>query len=96
MRNAMRQRMIQRVGLWTAGAALAATGVIALNATGGPVMIAGAHPVPLAPTTSTAPSVAPTHPVDCNDPNNSVNCQTPPIDSPLVVGTAEPGSPFRD
>jgi len=42
------------------------------------------------------PSFAPTNPVDCTDPNNSINCQTPPVDSPLVVGTAEPGSPFRD
>jgi hypothetical protein len=57
-----------------------------------------------APTTETvapseegaAPSYAPTNAVDCTDPNNSINCQTPPIDSPLVVGTAEPGSPFRD
>lgn len=43
-----------------------------------------------------APSYAPANPVDCTDPNNAINCQTPPIDSPLVVGTAEPGSPFRD
>ncbi len=42
------------------------------------------------------PSYAPANPVDCTDPNNAVNCQTPPIDSPLVVGTATPGSPFRD
>ncbi len=42
------------------------------------------------------PSFAPTNPVDCTDPNNAVNCQTPPIDSPLVVGTAPPGSPMRD
>lgn len=49
-----------------------------------------------APASSAAPSYAPANPVDCTDPNNAVNCQTPPIDSPLVVGTAEPGSPFRD
>lgn len=42
------------------------------------------------------PSYAPANPVDCTDPNNAVNCQTAPIDSPLVSGTAEPGSPFRD
>lgn len=42
------------------------------------------------------PSFAPADPVDCADPNNAINCQTPPIDSPLVVGTAAPGSPFRD
>lgn len=41
-------------------------------------------------------SFAPTNPVDCTDPNNSINCQTPPIDSPLVQGSAAPGSPFRD
>lgn len=96
VRNEMRQQMIQRAGLWTAGAVLTVTGVIALNGAVDSVVIAGAHQVPLAPTTSTAPSVAPTHPVDCNDPNNAVNCQTPPIDSPLVSGTAAPGSPFRD
>ncbi len=96
MRNDMPKRMIHRAGLWTAGAVLTATAVIAVNGAGESVMIAGAHQVPLAPTTSTAPSVAPTHPVDCNDPNNAVNCQTPPIDSPLVSGTAAPGSPFRD
>ena len=51
----------------------------------------------VAPSTDAAgPSFAPTNPVDCTDPNNSINCQTPPVDSPLVVGTAEPGSPFRD
>lgn len=51
----------------------------------------------VAPTTEGATSsYAPTSPVDCTDPNNAVNCQTPPIDSPLVSGTAEPGSPYRD
>jgi hypothetical protein len=43
-----------------------------------------------------APSYAPANPVDCTDPNNAINCDSPPIDSPLVVGTAEPGSPYRD
>ena len=43
-----------------------------------------------------SPSFAPTNPVDCTDPNNIINCQTPPIDSPLGVGTAAPGSPLRD
>jgi hypothetical protein len=49
-----------------------------------------------APSDTANPSYAPANPVDCTDPNNAVNCQTPPIDSPLVVGTADPGSPFRD
>lgn len=41
------------------------------------------------------PSVAPST-IDCMDPNNSINCQGPHLDSPLVPGTAAPGSPFRD
>lgn len=56
----------------------------------------GVRRLALAPTTSAAPSYTPANPVDCTDPNNAVNCNTPPIDSPLVVGTAEPGSPNRD
>lgn len=84
------------VGVTMAGAALVAVGLMASAPRGETGMGAAPLHAPLAPTTSTAPSVAPSHPVDCNDPNNSVNCQTPPIDSPLVVGTASPGSPFRD
>ena len=53
-------------------------------------------PTDTAPTNTAAPSYAPANPVDCTDPNNAINCQTPPIDSPLVSGTAAPGSPFRD
>ena len=48
------------------------------------------RPIPL------PPSYAPADPVDCTDPNNVINLPDSPIDSPLVVGTAEPGSPFRD
>ncbi len=48
------------------------------------------------PAAGANPSFAPTSPVDCTDPDNAINCQTPPIDSPLVVGTAAPGSPMRD
>lgn len=50
-----------------------------------------------APTSTVSQSFAPSNPVDCTDPNNSINCQTPPIDSPLAPGgTAAPGSPLRD
>lgn len=86
-----------RLALVAGGAALAGLGL--LGAGPAPDSQAGggaAAPAPLAPTTSNAPTYAPTHPVDCADPNNAVNCQTPPIDSPLVDGTAAPGSPFRD
>lgn len=92
----MRGNTIQRIGVWTAGSALALVGLLAVNSPAESGAMTGTPPAPLAPTTSAAPSVAPTHPVDCNDPNNAINCQTPPIDSPLVSGTAVPGSPFRD
>ena len=50
-----------------------------------------------APTSTASPSFAPTNPVDCTDANNAINCQTPPLDSPLAPGgTAAPGSPLRD
>lgn len=87
-----------RLALVAGGAALAGLGLLA----GGPGpdssagLTADAIQMPLAPTTSAAPTYAPSNPVDCTDPNNAVNCQTPPIDSPLVQGTATPGSPFRD
>ncbi len=90
--------MTIRLALVAGGAALAGVGLLAA----GPVSdshaghTADSVRVPLAPTTSTAPVYAPTNPVDCTDPNNAINCQTPPIDSPLVQGTAAPGSPFRD
>ena len=87
-----------RLALMAGGAVLAGVGLLAASpapdSQAGPA--AGSVPVPLAPTTSNAPTYAPSNPVDCADPNNAVNCQTPPIDSPLVQGTASPGSPFRD
>lgn len=83
-----------------AGAAVAALvgAVTVLTPQGGAAVGVSAdnRNVPLAPTTSPAPSYVPANPVDCTDPNNAINCDSPPIDSPLVVGTAEPGSPFRD
>lgn len=52
---------------------------------------------PAGPTSTASPSFAPSNPVDCTDPNNTINCQTPPLDSPLAPGgTAAPGSPLRD
>lgn len=68
---------------------------------GAPAPLAPGDTAPATQTTAppaqgASPSYAPTNPVDCTDPNNAINCQTPPIDSPLVVGTAEPGSAFRD
>ena len=81
-------------------------GILALADRGLDALLSGlsaeAVEAPLAPSdpvgaTDTAePSYAPTNPVDCTDPNNAINCQSPPIDSPMVVGTAEPASPFRD
>lgn len=87
-----------RLALVAAGAALAGAGLLSGGTSAqSPVgLSAGDTRVPLAPTTSVAPSYAPPNPVDCTDPNNVVNCQTPPIDSPMVQGTAPPGSPFRD
>lgn len=87
------RRVVRRLALIAGGSAAACMGVLALSSG---AAVAGPLQVPLTPTTSTAPSVAPANPVDCTDPNNQVNCQTPPIDSPLVSGTAAPGSPFRD
>ncbi len=87
---------VRRLALSAAGGALTVMGFLAVHSAGNPGSVADSVPAPLAPTTSTAESYAPENPVDCTDPNNAVNCQTPPIDSPLVVGTAEPGSPFRD
>lgn len=95
-------RLVQRVALGMAVGALSGMGVLALSAhntppAANPEFAAIQLPAPLAPTVSTAPSYAPENPVDCTDPNNAVNCQGPPIDSPLTDnGTAAPGSPFRD
>ena len=89
----MSKRMVRRGAPAVAGAALALMGLVALT----PAGTADSGFTPLTPpTTSEAPSYAPANPVDCTDPNNAVNCQSPPIDSPLVVGTADPGSPYRD
>lgn len=95
-------RMVQRLALGMAVGAFAGMGFLALSANGTePVSDAGFAAIrltaPLAPTVSTGASYAPENPVDCTDPNNAVNCQGPPIDSPLTDnGTAAPGSPYRD
>lgn len=93
-------RVIRRLAVIAGGSALACMGVLAAGSHGlGSSDIgftAERIDAPLNPTTSVAPSYAPASPVDCTDPNNAINCQSPPIDSPLVVGTAEPGSPYRD
>lgn len=87
-----------RLALVASGAVLAGAGLLAAGsgteAQNG--LTADSVRIPLAPTTSVAPSYAPSHPVDCTDPNNAVNCSSPPVDSPLVEGTAPPGSPYRD
>jgi hypothetical protein len=87
---------LRRMAVTAGGGALAVMGVLAGAQTS---MAAPSDPAPAptpASTATTAPSYAPTNPVDCTDPNNVINCQSPPIDSPLVVGTAAPGSPYRD
>ncbi|MCB1263773.1 MAG: hypothetical protein KDB56_04120 [Mycobacterium sp.] len=96
-------RAFHRFALIAGSSALACMGILALGTHGVDTPLTGVSAdAPLAPadpggTTGTAsPSYAPSHPVDCTDPNNAINCQSPPLDSPLVVGTAEPGSPFRD
>ena len=94
-------RVIRRCALVAGGSALAGMGLLALGpgadtATG---LNAGYAQLPLAPNGSgeltPGPSVAPST-IDCADPNNTINCQGPNLDSPLVPGTAAPGSPFRD
>lgn len=100
-------RLIRRLAFVAGGSALACMGILAAGSHGlvpHADVTADAVHAPLAPgdgagngpTTSTAASVAPANPVDCSDPNNVVNCQSPPVDSPLVEGTAAPGSPYRD
>lgn len=92
-------RAMRRLALVASGSALVGIGIAAAGGLGATVVTgftAERVTAPLAPTTSVAPSFAPSNPVDCADPNNVVNCQSPPVDSPLVVGTAAPGSPFRD
>ena len=89
----MSMRIVRRSAPAVAGAALGLMALIGLT----PAGTADSGFTPLTPpTTSGVPSYAPANPVDCIDPNNAVNCQSPPIDSPLVVGTADPGSPYRD
>jgi len=92
-------RVFRSIALMAGGTAIAWTAILSgansSQAQQTPAPQAPGDPAP-APTNTAAPSYAPANPVDCTDPNNAVNCQTPPIDSPLVVGTAEPGSPFRD
>ena len=97
--------MIQRLALVAAGAAFAGMGILAATHDGSAAAVTGltadSVQLPLAPgdsgTPTPGPSYAPTNPVDCTDPNNAVNCQNPPLDSPLAPGgTAAPGSPLRD
>jgi len=89
-------RILRRMAVTVGGGAVAVMGVLAAAQTSMAAPVDPAPPPTPAPVATTAPSFAPTNPVDCTDPNNVINCQSPPIDSPLVVGTAEPGSPFRD
>ena len=89
-------RTLRRIALTAGGSAVAVVGILAGAQTS---VAAPGDPTPAptpAPTGTAAPSFVPTNPVDCTDPNNAINCQSPPIDSPLVVGTAVPGSPYRD
>lgn len=91
-------RAFRSIAVMAGGIALAWTAILSgahASQAQSPAPLAPGDPSP-APTDTAAPSYAPADPVDCTDPNNVINCQTPPIDSPLVVGTAEPGSPFRD
>ena len=99
-------RAFHRFALIAGSSALACMGILALADHGLDAPLSGlsaeAVEAPLAPsdpvgaTDTASPSYAPTNPVDCTDANNAINCQSPPVDSPMVVGTAEPGSPFRD
>ncbi len=89
--------MFRRVALATAAAATAGMGFLAV-ASGADAASSDSR-LPLTPSGSgeltPGPSVAPSA-IDCNDPNNAINCQGPNLDSPLVPGSAAPGSPFRD
>lgn len=94
--------LVRRLGLATAGTALACMGFLAV-ASSGDIAVSLSDDrqaqVPLNPNGSGEPtpgaSVAPST-VDCSDPNNTINCPGPNLDSPLVPGTAAPGSPYRD
>ena len=85
--------MLGRYGLIAAGAAVALSAGFSANAE--PPQVPG-DPGGTSPAPTAGASYAPTNPVNCADPNNTINCNSAPIDSPLVVGTAAPGSPFRD
>lgn len=94
-------QVIRRFALVTGGSAVACMGFLAVGP-GADTAIGlntGYAQLPLSPDGSgeltPGPSVAPST-IDCADPNNSINCQGPNLDSPLVPGTAAPGSPFRD
>ena len=89
-------RVIGRAALLAGASALVWMGILASAQSSHADTTAPATETVAPSTDAAGPSFAPTNPVDCTDPNNSINCQTPPVDSPLVVGTAEPGSPFRD
>lgn len=89
-------RIVRSLALMAGGTAVAWAAIIAGTQSSQAQPLAPLTPSDPAATDTASPSYAPTHPVDCADPNNAINCQTPPVDSPLVVGTAEPGSPFRD
>ena len=91
------RRTIRRIAVTAGGCAVASMGILAVahTSTAAPSPLTPGDPAS-SPTASPAPSYAPANPVDCTDPNNVINCQSPPIDSPLVVGTAIPGSPYRD
>lgn len=92
-------RVIRRLAIVAGGSALACMAVLAAGSYGLMAAESGLSAeridAPLNPTTSVAPSYAPANPVDCTDPNNAVNCPGS-VDSPMVNGTAEPGSPYRD
>lgn len=88
--------VLRRAALTMGAAAVVGMGILAgaqtsLANPGSP----SPSPTP-APSGTGASSVAPV-PVDCTDPNNQINCQNAPIDSPMVPsGVADPGSPWRD
>ena len=88
-------RVIRRFAVFTGGSALACMAVLAAASNSQLAAESGRIDAPLNPTTSVAPSYGPTNPVDCTDPNNAVNCPGS-VDSPMVDGTAVPGSPWRD
>lgn len=91
-------RLTRRLALVAGSSAMACMGFLAIS--GGEIASAGHMLLPMTPSGSgeltPGPSVAPST-IDCMDPNNSINCSGGPnLDSPLVPGTAAPGSPFRD